>query len=172
MHDMTAAGPWRDGPLFHQQAEPVYHAPLPAHQAFVKQAAQMAQVRYHPAHPHPGSSGPEAGRGDNLCRWLACEQGSQAEGISQGGLDALLDSYLPAGASVGWHLHRDTEEYYYLLQGQLWVEWQGEGVARQGAWMAAGDCHRLGPGMWHWAQAGTEGARFIAVVLRCREVSA
>jgi len=30
-----------------------------------------------------------------------------------------------------------------------------------------GDSHRVGPGMSHTAQAGGDGARFMAVMIRC-----
>ncbi|MFC3914717.1 cupin domain-containing protein [Pseudaeromonas sharmana] len=166
MQDISNEAPLYDGQTFHQHSHPVYRRPL-AEDAHMKLSKHMALVCYQPAHPNAEYTGAQGGTGRNECRWLACEQGTQREGISKGRLDALLDSKLDPHASIGWHTHADTEEYYYLLQGQLWVEWQGDAIPRQGLWMQEGDCHRLGPGLQHWAQAGESGARFIALSLKC-----
>ena len=99
---------------------------------------------------------------------MAGEQGAQAEGISHSLLDGLLDSTLEPDASIGWHHHADSEEIYYLLAGSLRVELTDEGGQHWQFELQPGDSHRVGPGMSHWAQAGAQGARFIAVMMKTR----
>jgi mannose-6-phosphate isomerase-like protein (cupin superfamily) len=164
--DATSPALWQSGAEFHQQGSPIYRGD-PESAAVYKQASGMAHVCYSPAHANPAASGPGAGQGNNYCIWVAGEQGTQAEGISRSALDGILDSYLEPHASIGWHTHHHSEETYYLLAGHLTVEMQ-DTSGQQGCWrLQPGDSHRVGPGMSHTAQAGEEGARFIAVMLRC-----
>lgn len=135
---------------------------------FVK-AAELAHVRYSPAHLNPAEQGQRAGAGNNDCIWIANEQAGQAEQRSQGGLDGLIDSYLAPHASIGWHSHQDTEEYYYLLSGRLHIQMQDQLGNSRAFTLLPGDRHKIGPGMSHCASTDQEGARFIAVMLKCQE---
>lgn len=130
-------------------------------------AASLPHVCYSPAHPNPAQHGHLAGRGNNRCIWIANEQGALAEGTSQGALDGLIDSYLEPDASIGWHCHLHSEEYYYLLSGTLTITVQQLDGQMSSITLSPGDRHWIGPGMSHSALAGCEGARFIAVMLKC-----
>ncbi len=156
---------WHDGEEFHRDAVPVYDL-NDATRRLYKRADHMAHVRYRPAHPHPCYADSRAGEGTAHCVWIASEQGAQAEGISRGGLDAILDTWLEPTASIGWHRHDTTEEVYYLLAGSLDV-WTEDDHGAQHRWtLQRGDSARVGPGMSHSAQAGDEGARFVVVILK------
>ena len=157
---------WQTGELFHQQQGAVYQGDS-ATAAYFKQGEGMAHVCYSPAHANASATGSGAGQGNNYCIWVAGEQGAQAEGISQSALDGILDSYLEPNASIGWHTHPHSEEIYYLLAGQLTVEML-DTSGQQLCWnLQPGDSHRVGPGMSHTALAGGDGARFMAVMMRC-----
>lgn len=157
---------WQLGESFHQQQGVVYQGDS-ATAAYFKQGGGMAHVCYSPAHANASAPGSGAGQGNNYCIWVAGEQGGQAEGISQSALDGILDSYLEPNASIGWHTHPHSEEIYYLLAGQLTVEML-DTSGQQLCWnLQPGDSHRVGPGMSHTAQAGGDGARFMAVMIRC-----
>ena len=158
---------WLPGELFHQQQQPIFCGDISRAHLY-KQAAEMAHVCYAPAHANPQQSGERAAQGLNRCIWVAGEQGAQAEGISRSLLDGLLDSTLEPEASIGWHHHADSEEIYYLLAGSLRVELTDEGGQHWQFELQPGDSHRVGPGMSHWAQAGAQGARFIAVMMKTR----
>lgn len=136
--------------------------------AFIK-AADLAHVRYSPAHPNSAEQGLRAGAGNNECIWIANEQAGQAEQLSQGKLDGLIDSYLAPNASIGWHQHQDTEEYYYLLSGKLHIQMQDQQGHNRAFTLQPGDRHRIGSGMSHCASTDQAGARFIAVMLKCQE---
>ena len=133
-------------------------------------ATALPHVCYSPAHPNPTKTGSLAGQGNNRCIWIANEQGALAEGTSQGSLDGLIDSYLEPDASIGWHSHHHSEEYYYLLSGTLNVMMQDQNGHTSTFILTPGDRHWIGPGMSHCAQAGNEGARFIAIMLKCQGV--
>lgn len=156
---------WHDGTAFHGARAPVYTGPTPHHRWY-KHGEHMAHVRYEPSHPNAEYDDSRAGTGTTYCVWVAGEQDEQAEGISASCLDGVLDTYLEPGASIGWHLHESTEEIYYLLDGGLDVRMEDDtGTAHRCA-LRPGDSHRVGPGMWHGAQAGPQGARFVTVMLK------
>ncbi len=115
-----AAGVWHDGESFHARRLPVYTGgpdSAPLH----KLPQHMAEVAYSPSHPDAGFEDWRGGVGTACCIWVAGEQGDQAEGVSDVGLDLLIDTWLDPGASVGWHRHDRTEEVYYVLAGDLEV---------------------------------------------------
>ena len=154
---------WLDAATYHSN-EPK----RPLDGCFIK-AADLAHVRYSPAHHNPAEQGQRAGAGNNDCIWIANEQAGQAEQLSQGGLDGLIDSYLAPHASIGWHTHRDTEEYYYLLCGRLYIDMEDQQGHNKAFTLLPGDRHHIGPGMSHCASTDQAGARFIAVILKCQE---
>jgi len=157
---------WQDGDAFHTGRRALAtgdEQELKLH----KTAAQMAHVVYTPAHPNPEFRGSRGGQGRNYCIWIAGEQREQAEGIALSSLDGIIDSTLEPEASVGWHRHADTEETYYLLAGALSVEMEDETGKAWKFELAPGDSHRVAPGMSHMAQAGNDGARFIAIIMKC-----
>lgn len=160
--------PMHDAQVFHAQALPLYAGEREAGGS-VKRAAALATVRYAPAHPNPQQPGSRAGQGENLATWLAGEQrelGPQAEGWSAGSLSALIDSRLAPQASVGWHEHRGSEEFYWLLEGSLLLQLRLPDGSEHAALLQPGDVHRCPAGGAHSVQAGPEGARFLAVELK------
>lgn len=157
---------WQDGHTFHTERRALATGDEQERKLH-KTAAQMAHVVYAPAHPNPEFRGSGGGQGRNYCIWVAGEQGEQAEGIALSSLDGIIDSTLEPGASVGWHQHTDTEETYYLLAGALSVEMEDETGRTWKFELAPGDSHRIAPGMRHTAQAGNDGARFIAIMMKC-----
>jgi quercetin dioxygenase-like cupin family protein len=158
------AADWQDGEQFHADALPV-HTGDPSTAHLVKRGADLAHVAYRPSHPNPDEQGERAGVGTSRCVWVWSEQGAQAEGISESCLDGMIDTWLEAGASIGWHLHDRTEEIYYLLAGSLTVTVQDRDGQEHVLDLKPGDSHRIGTGMWHGAVAGADGARFVCVVL-------
>ncbi len=159
----------QDGFSFHADAPPVYTgdaATVTVH----KSGEHMARVRYEPSHPSPAYRDWRAGQGVAHCVWVASEQGRHSEHVSRGGLDAILDCTLEPGSSVGWHRHEQTEEFYYLLEGELRVQTEDEQGRLHDNVAVAGDSVRVGPGGSHAAMAGASGARFLCVLLKMRAV--
>jgi quercetin dioxygenase-like cupin family protein len=155
---------WQDGEQFHRDALPVYTGDrTTAH--LLKRGADMARVAYQPAHPNPEEQGARAGQGTSRCIWLWSEQGAQAERISESCLNGMIDTWLDPGASIGWHLHDETEEIYYLVAGSLTVTVQDLSGPVRVLELGPGDSHRIGTGMWHGSVAGAEGARFLCVMV-------
>lgn len=155
---------WQDGERFHAEALPV-HTGDPSVAHLLKRGADMAHVAYLPSHPNADEQGVRAGAGTSRCVWVWSEQGAQAERISESCLDGIIDTWLDAGASIGWHLHDHTEEIYYLLAGTLTVTVQDRAGQEHVLDLLPGDTHRVGSGMWHGAVAGDDGARFVCVML-------
>ncbi len=67
---------------------------------------------------------------------------------------------------MGWHTHRDTEEIYYVLEGELEVRPEDESGGVHIFAAQSGDTARVGTGMSHAARAGDSGARFLCIMLR------
>lgn len=81
---------------------------------------------------------------------------------SDAGSDTRLFSTvtLPAGASIGWHVHQGEEEFYYILTGS------GE-YSDNGAWHAveAGDATLARSGEGHALKnTGSEPLTIVAVI--------
>lgn len=134
---------------------------------FFKTAELMAKVAYtnaHENHAFPPND-PKHGIGKNYCKWLASEQTDTKENFSSH-LDGILESRLEPGASIGWHKHTDTEEYYIILEGSMFIECQDAEGNIYSQIIHAGDMHRVAPGMSHFAKASDEGVRFLAVIVK------
>jgi mannose-6-phosphate isomerase-like protein (cupin superfamily) len=59
-------------------------------------------------------------------------------------LQSLAEATIEPGGATVRHLHRDSEEIYYLVQGQADMELDG-----RHARVAAGDAVLIPPGSWH-----------------------
>ena len=68
---------------------------------------------------------------------------------------SLAEARLSAGASTTRHYHRMAEEFYYVLEGQGWMEVGGET-----ALIGPGDAVLIPPGAWHELKAW-EPLRFL-----------
>ncbi|MEO1334712.1 MAG: cupin domain-containing protein [Myxococcota bacterium] len=153
-----------DADSFHQTDAPHYQAPNDAAASgqHFKAAEGMATVVYEPAHYNP-AAGAKSGAGRSTSTWVYGEEAAKPEGRLQSRLEFLIDSELEPGASIGLHAHERTEEIYYLLAGSLTVDLllaDGRTVSHE---MRPGDAHLIQPGQRHYAAAGPDGARFIAV---------
>jgi mannose-6-phosphate isomerase-like protein (cupin superfamily) len=62
---------------------------------------------------------------------------------------SLAEATLPAGAATMRHWHRESEEFYFILEGCGTME--VDGVTRG---VAAGDAVLIPPGAWHQIRAG------------------
>ncbi len=135
-----------------------------------KRASLMARVLY--TAPHENRAYPEGddrrGRGRDLATWVFSEEPGLAEGLFACGLELMIDARLEADAAVGLHMHRDTEEVYYVLEGSIamtTVLADGREVTRT---VGPGDAHGVRIGESHYGRAGASGCRFIAVAVRRR----
>jgi mannose-6-phosphate isomerase-like protein (cupin superfamily) len=68
---------------------------------------------------------------------------------------SLAEARLPAGAATERHYHRDSEEFYYLLEGHATMEIDGE--TRN---VVPGDAILIPPGAWHQIHTDA-GVRFL-----------
>ncbi len=157
-----------DGDEFHSSPHSIYSCESDSSPYF-KYSNKMSKVVYRPAHSNPSFSldDPKHGRGENFCKWITSEQPGTAEKFSfNQNLNGILESYLGPGDSIGWHEHYDTEEYYYVLEGEMWVECSDAQGHTFSAKLGVGDLHRLSCGMSHYAKAGPDGAKFLAVIIK------
>jgi mannose-6-phosphate isomerase-like protein (cupin superfamily) len=68
---------------------------------------------------------------------------------------SLAEATIPAGGSTQRHWHRDSEEFYFLLEGRGLMEIGGS--TRE---VGPGDAILIPPGAWHQITA-TETLRFL-----------
>lgn len=149
------------GSAFHVPGARVYAGALG--QAVNKKAAHMAKVVYEPAHPNEKAEGMWRGQGRDFATWVFSEEPGLNERLLESGLELIMDVTLEPGASVGYHVHRRTEEVYYLLAGSLTVATVvAEGEVHTDT-LQAGDAHLVRRGQGHSCEAGPEGARFVTI---------
>lgn len=151
---------------FHDGDTPVYIEQGDENSSRFKMRKGIANVLYTPAHENIDAPQGQEGNGKLIGKWLYNEQPDKQEKLLQSSVELFMDSSLEANASVGLHTHLDTEEIYYLLEGQLSIELidkNGE-ISRQ--IIKPGDTHLIQPGESHFVQAGEQGARFIVVAAK------
>ena len=168
MNNVNADG-YTDGSVFHSSDSSVYSGTDADDGRYFKSASGMARVVYRNSHENADfpEDDPRHGAGLNFCRWITSEQPGTAEHFSfNGNLNAIIESRLEPGASFGLHTHYDTEEYYYILDGEIFVECRDKNGSVYGKELRAGDLHRISAGMSHYAKAGSEGVRFLAIIVR------
>jgi mannose-6-phosphate isomerase-like protein (cupin superfamily) len=68
---------------------------------------------------------------------------------------SLAEATLPAGAATERHYHRESEEFYYILEGAGVMEIDGETAE-----VSPGDALLIPAGAWHQIQA-REPLRFL-----------
>ncbi|HEU4405648.1 MAG TPA: cupin domain-containing protein [Polyangiaceae bacterium] len=163
---MTRKQDHQPGAAFHAERRPVYDGPLGW--AVNKQGARMARVHYEAPHENPAERGARRGGGNEYATWLLSEEGAQAERIFTAPLELMIDATFEPGAGVGLHVHRDTEEVYYVLEGSMTMTTVGPGGEEHEARLGAGDVHVVKLGQGHFGVAGPEGARVIVVGVRAR----
>lgn len=154
---------------FHNSNPKIYKLNNEPADNYFKQSDRMAKVVYQKAHENSSfiDSDPRHGIGNNFCKWITSEQNDTAENFSfNKNLNGILESYLEPNASIGWHKHIDTEEYYYMLEGNLFVECLDNDNVLYQKEIKAGDLHRISKGMSHYAKAGLGGAKFLAIIVK------
>jgi len=68
---------------------------------------------------------------------------------------SLAEARLPAGAATERHYHRESEEFYFLLEGEGEMEVDGDKKT-----VGPGDCILIPPGAWHQIHA-TSNLQFL-----------
>jgi len=68
---------------------------------------------------------------------------------------SLAEAFLPAGVATQRHYHRESEEFYFLLEGAGTMEIDGEARG-----VASGDAVLIPTGAWHQITA-VEPLRFL-----------
>jgi quercetin dioxygenase-like cupin family protein len=156
------------GDRFHVPGARVYDGEVG--EAIHKRAERMARVVYTAVHEnrdHPAGSD-RRGHGRDHATWIFSEEPGLAEGLFGTGLELVIDARLEPGAAIGLHTHAETEEVYYLLEGELTmttVLFDGREVA---ATLRPGDAHGVRLGEAHFGRAGQGGCRFMAIATRRR----
>jgi quercetin dioxygenase-like cupin family protein len=159
--DVAAYVPGGD---FHVPGASIYRGTLGT--AVNKKAADMAKVVYEPAHLNTSAEGMWRGAGRDFATWIFTEEQGLNERLLESGLELLMDVTLEPGASVGYHVHRGTEEIYYLLAGSLTVATVATDGRVHTETLQTGDAHLVRRGQGHSCEAGAEGCRFITVAGR------
>ena len=68
---------------------------------------------------------------------------------------SLAEASLPAGSATERHYHKQSEEFYFVLEGEGTMEIDGETTP-----VAVGDAILIPPGAWHQIKASS-GLRFL-----------
>ena len=151
---------------FHDGDIPVYIPQGDEKSTRFKVKEGIANVLYDPAHKNSEAPQGQEGKGKLIGKWLYNEQPDKQEKLLKSSVELFMDSTLEAHASVGLHPHIDTEEIYYLLEGELLIDLidkEGQ-ISRQ--LIKPGDTHLIQPGESHFVQAGKQGARFMVVAAK------
>lgn len=149
---------------YHQEIRRPYKGALGW--AVNKKDAQMARVLYVAPHENRHEEGVKRGRGNDYAKWILSEEWGTAEGLLSTKLELMIDAELEAGACIGLHRHTETEEVYYVLEGEITMTTVAPDGREHRETLAAGDAHLVKLGQSHYGEAGPEGARFIAVAVR------
>lgn len=151
---------------FHDGHLPVYQDPEGKSGKVFKVKEGIANVLYAPAHENNDAPTGQQGEGKLVGKWLYNEQPDKQEKRLQSSIELFMDSSLEANASVGLHSHLDTEEIYYLLAGQLYIELTDKNGVICKQTIQPGDTHLIQPGESHFVKAGPDGARFMVVAAK------
>ncbi|WP_019614938.1 ion transporter [Psychromonas ossibalaenae] len=151
---------------FHHGNFPVYKPQGNENWRSFKIKEGIANVLYQPAHKNTLAPSGQQGSGKLTGKWLYNEQPDKQEKLLQSSMELFMDSSLESNASVGLHAHLDTEEIYYLLEGQLFIELVGNKGQISRQTINPGDTHLILAGESHFIQAGEQGARFIVVAAK------
>ena len=135
--------------------------------AVYKSNQAMAKVRYDALHFNSAEIGDRRGQGGLFVTWIYSEEDGTAEQLLESSLEFVMDTYLEPNSSVGLHLHAQTEEIYYLLEGSLIVTVvRSDGSKEAKETLLPGDSHLVRHRQGHTAKAGDQGARIIVIGAR------
>jgi mannose-6-phosphate isomerase-like protein (cupin superfamily) len=161
---MNVENEYIDGRKFHSQANRVYAGECKW--AVNKTSDLMARVLYNPTHENINETGIKRGRGKNHATWIFSEENGTKENIFSTKFELLIDSRLEPNASIGLHMHTDTEEIYYILDGSISMTTVDASGNECSQTLNAGDAHMVKTGQGHYGVAGSEGVRFVAIAVR------
>ena len=152
------------GDIFHSRLRRVYQGDLDW--AVNKQRELMAHVVYDAPHENREESGDRRGRGKDFATWIFSEEPGLKENLFSTRFELAIDARLEPGAAIGLHFHEQTEEIYYLLEGELTMTTVERGGRESSATLRPGDAHMVKLGQGHFGVAGAAGARFVAFAVR------
>lgn len=161
---MSAEPTYVPGDVFHSRIRKVYAGELDW--AVNKQAGQMARVLYSAPHENREEQGDRRGHGKDFATWIFSEEPGLEEHLFSVPLELAIDARLEPGAAIGLHFHDRTEEFYYLLEGDLRMTTVERDGRERTVTLSPGDAHAVKLGQGHTGVAGAKGARFIAVAVR------
>jgi mannose-6-phosphate isomerase-like protein (cupin superfamily) len=86
--------------------------------------------------------------GAGISRWPAdgfFSWGDQCSGwwLKEGGHFAVIAEIMPPGTAEVWHVHDQTEQFFYILEGSLVMETRGEEDATERRVMQAHEGHAV-----------------------------
>lgn len=149
------------GDEFHGNVKKTYFGEIPPSQ--IKSAELMANVEYAPLHFNPDFEGTRRGSGKAVSTWVFSEDGDLKDHLSETGFNLFIDFRMEPHASIGFHLHNDKEEIYYLLEGSIEMTLVNRDGEEYSGTMKPGDAQFVRLGQGHYGRAGDEGARIITV---------
>lgn len=152
------------GMEFHDKVKKVYFEEL--QWAVNKKHFSMAKVLYNPAHENLSFEGEKRGKGKDFATWIFSEEQGLKENIFSTKLELMIDAKLEPNASIGLHYHNETEEIYYILEGNMEMVTVDEFGREHREKLFVGDAHAVKLGQGHYGTAGKEGVRFIAISIR------
>lgn len=149
------------GDEFHGSVKKTYFGELQPSQ--IKSADLMARVEYAPLHSNPDFEGTRRGSGKAVSTWVFSEDGELRDGLSETGFNLFIDFRVEPHAEIGFHVHYDKEEIYYLLEGSVEMTLVDRDGREYSGLMKPGDAQFVRLGQGHYGKAGAEGARVITV---------
>lgn len=153
-----------DGEVFHTQIRKVYFGSYDW--AVNKKKELMARVVYDPAHENRAFQDERRGNGKDLATWIFSEEEGLKENLFSSAFELMIDATIEPNASIGLHTHHQTEEIYYILEGEIEMTTVAEQGRELRQRLSAGDAHLVRTGQSHYGTAGASGVRFIAVAVR------
>lgn len=133
--------------------------------------ADMNKITYQNSHlneDYPESSS-FRGKGNNNCKFINSHKDAHISGFpGSANLENIIESYLEENASIGYHTHYDTDEYYYILEGNLYVEYDDADHNHYSDVLHPGDLHRISAKMSHTAKAAAGGCKFLAIIVKAQ----
>lgn len=152
-----------DGSEFHTSVKKTYFAEIPPSQ--IKSSEFMARVEYAPLHLNSGFEGTKHGSGKAVSTWVFSEDGELKDRLSGTGFNLFIDFRVEPHAAIGFHIHHDKEEIYYLLEGSMEMTLVSSDGSEYTGLMKPGDAQFVRIGQGHYGKAGSGGARVITVCI-------
>ena len=149
------------GDEFHSSINKTYFGEIPSSQ--IKASELMARVEYAPLHFNPDFEETKRGSGKAVSTWVFSEDGELRDRLSETGFNLFIDFRVEPDAEIGFHIHHDKEEIYYLLEGSMEMTLVDRDGSEYSGLMKPGDAQFVRIGQGHYGKAGNKGARVITV---------